>query len=225
MAHAQSGSLTWTTLLFYAGIAVISGLGGYWYAYATKKGEARAAQEDFERILEELSKTTNAVKKVETDIAHADWVQREWKRLRQVKLDELFQVSLSVRREVSDTEAAVLAGDPFSVNRDLLAEFTKLSNLYFPELRLYSGRVMAIFAELTASLVVARKQADQFGGADRPAFLAMLWLQTQKPIHAQLESALIEFLAVLTGFMHELAGAETTEPYNLPPASVCSDAA
>lgn len=79
----------WRFWLLLIGLVVIStALSALIHGYFSKRGEVSGTQAELKRILSQLSAQTDAVKRVETAISHDDWVQREWKTISRVKLEE-----------------------------------------------------------------------------------------------------------------------------------------
>jgi hypothetical protein len=87
--------------LFYAvilALSLVSGvIGAYLSKYFGKRGETAATKADFDEIIRQLKKTTEASEEVRSAVSHADWVAREWKTIRRIKLEELVDSAVSVK--------------------------------------------------------------------------------------------------------------------------------
>ncbi|MCI5136994.1 MAG: hypothetical protein D3922_00955 [Candidatus Electrothrix sp. AR1] len=66
-------------------------------AEAKKRGELEAINAGFAEIKKQVRETTIITEQVRSKVDHADWVAREWKTIRRVKLEELVQSAISVR--------------------------------------------------------------------------------------------------------------------------------
>lgn len=86
--------------LFYAvllALSLVSGvIGAYLSKYFGKRGETAATKADFDEILKQLQATTKISEEVRSAVSHADWVAREWKTIRRIKLEELVNSAMSV---------------------------------------------------------------------------------------------------------------------------------
>lgn len=90
--------LDWFELVKYAGGAVLlvasSAIGGYWGAYAKKKGEDDAASDRFGEVLKELRETTTLAKSIEAKISGDMWDrQKQWEMKREVLFDAARRLS------------------------------------------------------------------------------------------------------------------------------------
>lgn len=87
--------------LFYAvllALSLVSGvIGAYLNKYFGKRGETAATKADFDEILKQLQATTKISEEVRSAVSHADWVAREWKTIRRIKLEELVDSAVSVK--------------------------------------------------------------------------------------------------------------------------------
>lgn len=96
--------------LFYAvlfALSLVSGaIGAYLSKYFGKRGEIAATKADFDEILKQLEKTTKISEEVRSSVSHADWVAREWKTIRRIKLEELVDSAVSVKDWVMDMSLA-----------------------------------------------------------------------------------------------------------------------
>lgn len=86
--------------LFYAvlfALSLVSGaIGAYLSKYFGKRGETAATKADFDEITRQLKETTKISEEVRSSVSHKDWVAREWKTTRRIKLEELVNHAMSV---------------------------------------------------------------------------------------------------------------------------------
>jgi hypothetical protein len=75
---------------------IFGAIGAYLSKYLGKRGETAATKADFDEILQQLKKTTEISEQVRSAVSHADWVMREWKTIRRIKLEELVYSAISV---------------------------------------------------------------------------------------------------------------------------------
>ncbi|RXK81582.1 hypothetical protein EST62_11545, partial [Chlorobaculum sp. 24CR] len=66
-----------------------------------KKGEQTATKADLNNLVKQIEATTKAQEEIKTSIAHLDWSQREWKKLRITKLEELTTSLYKYRNAIS----------------------------------------------------------------------------------------------------------------------------
>jgi len=129
----------WVIGLSIAITGVCSYFAASWGAYARKRGETLATKADFAELAKQLAATTRLAEEVKLAVAHDDWVTREWKTLRRVKLEELCtaiasadnwlkteQQRLTVFQGIVSSSAS-MAPSPEPQIRQLIA-------LYFPEM-------------------------------------------------------------------------------------------
>jgi hypothetical protein len=87
--------------LFYAVLLGLNLVGGAITAcvssYLRERGKVYATKADFDEILRQLAKTTEVAEQVRSAVSHADWVAREWKTIRRIKLEELVDSAISVK--------------------------------------------------------------------------------------------------------------------------------
>lgn len=108
---------------------------------AEKRGELAATKADFKKILEQLKETTVLTEQVRSKVDHADWVAREWKTIRRVKLEELLQHVASTEKWLDQQydSCRALYFDPNIKKEHYLTspldQIQILTALYFPELK------------------------------------------------------------------------------------------
>ena len=146
---AQGVVLDWRFCLALLLLSLASGTAGaYLNKYLGKRGEIAATKADFDEILRQVKETTEVAKQVSSKVDHADWVAREWKTIRRVKLEELVQSAISFPNWLSQQASAyseygspTLSSEQESENQKIRAitspanHVSMISTLYFPELK------------------------------------------------------------------------------------------
>mgnify|MGYP000049861911 CR=1 FL=1 len=155
--------LQFTIWVFATSIAVI--LGQWLSGYAKRKGETHATKEDIETIIHHLSKTTETVERVKQSISQADWIKREWKTLKRIKLEELTtsMVELSDHQQAL-SEALVYETGTVPSHVDHFAKISMLCEVYFPE---FKGAVLKFrlkAREIHLEITNARVEIGKYRG-------------------------------------------------------------
>lgn len=71
-------------------LVFLTSVAGNWVgSYIKKRAETYATKADLQEVLEQIRATTNATEQVRVSVSHADWVSKEWKTIRRLKLEEL----------------------------------------------------------------------------------------------------------------------------------------
>ncbi len=121
-------------LIAIALIVVATATSALLVSYFTRKGQHIADRAGLQGLLDQLRATTDAAERVRVEILHADWTLKEWKTIRRVKLEELFNVlydSCIWLYEMKDIK--VFSQDKLE-KADPLRKLELISRLYFPEL-------------------------------------------------------------------------------------------
>lgn len=129
--------LQWPFYLLLLAITLAAGFGSaYVGAYARRRGEALATRADFEALLSQLKATTAVAEEVKVRVSHADWISRESRTVRRIKLEEL----MTAVHDLQEWQSAQLHNQLFNgapaVGPAPAAKLERLASLYFPELRL-----------------------------------------------------------------------------------------
>ncbi|WP_277436073.1 hypothetical protein [Vibrio sp. 1151_11] len=86
--------------LEYIFTAIVSAIGGFILAYATRKGKNYAEKEDFEQILNQLKETTRMVESVKIAVTNRSWItQQVWVK-KQEAYEEIFKSLASIKQYV-----------------------------------------------------------------------------------------------------------------------------
>ncbi|WP_057921220.1 hypothetical protein [Lysobacter capsici] len=123
-------------------LALVSGLCAFFGAYLAKLAEGRVADSRFETLTAQLAVTTTTVQRIQTEVAHGEWAQREWKSIRQRKLEELLAEAAAVEAFLDHFRNQLPHAQPPTPPPLQLDKFEVLISLYFPEL-LDTGRAFA----------------------------------------------------------------------------------
>jgi len=169
----------WRFWLLLIGLVVIStALSALIHGYFSKRGEVSGTQAELKRILSQLSAQTDAVKRVETAISHDDWVQREWKTISRVKLEEFVEAAQKVRLWLDrEFQIRILAAN--GANTD--SPFWKvdaLCCLYFPQFRSEVEAFRAEYQALASFVVSIQLQRGEAAG----------WPSSEAEVEARLKS-------------------------------------
>lgn len=117
-------------------------------AYAKRKSEHLATKEDFDQLLDQLRKNTEATEQIRTGIAHQDWSAREWKASRARKLEEFLTALNDCYEWLEATRRSIMRGEEINLWQQHPAPRAQaLQAIYFPELDM----LFAIFTKKGAA--------------------------------------------------------------------------
>ncbi|MDB6061214.1 MAG: hypothetical protein JWM78_1317 [Verrucomicrobiaceae bacterium] len=102
--------------------------------YLKKRAELLATKADFNTLKQQLKDTTEVVEKVKTEISHADWASREWKTIRRLKIEALFEGLIALGTWQKNEVVAVLARNEPISDATPLYHVEMLIRLYLPQL-------------------------------------------------------------------------------------------
>ncbi|HOB02022.1 MAG TPA: hypothetical protein PLJ16_01955 [Casimicrobium huifangae] len=146
----------WFIILAIAITAVANYFAAYFGAYGRKRGEVLATKADFEEIKDQLKSTTKVAEEVKLAVAHDDWMLREWKALRRVKLEELVEsVHQAMEWLVVEQQRRFFTSDTSPVTSPL-PRVERITGLYFPEMR----EAIASFTQLHQQAIVELLRAQ-----------------------------------------------------------------
>lgn len=216
----------WLFYLLWVGITIVAAaVGAGFGAYLKKRGENYATRVDFDHLIEQLRKTTEAAEGVRTDIAHNDWSAREWKTLQRIKGEELLVESEnSKQRFISASLNCLFVGLDVNsaMNADLGARVAMLAALYFPEATIPATKYAALLAHGVRIVLDIRGEMEAEGvPADRSA------VRTRRigevPAHiARLNEPLNEIRDIVTKSLRQSFG---LPDYQQDPAQAAAAAA
>jgi len=104
-------------------------------SFAKRKGVIVADKAEFDELQRQLRENTKTTKAIEIAVSHDDWVIREWKALRQKKLEELLQSIYQADHWQCISRDATLFNSGKDPGPTPLSSVQLLSALYFPELK------------------------------------------------------------------------------------------
>lgn len=73
-------------LVIFSILFLASSISNWLAAYVRKRGENFATKADFENLLNQIKAQTKTTEEVKAAINHKDWMSKEWKTLRRIKL-------------------------------------------------------------------------------------------------------------------------------------------
>lgn len=147
--------------VFATSIAVV--LAQWLSGYAKRKGETHATKEDIETIILHLTKTTETVERVKQSISQADWITREWKTLKRIKLEELITTMV----ELSDHQQALSEALVYEIGTvpnhvDHFAKISMLCEMYFPEFTVAVQKFRLKAREIHLEITKARVEIGKY---------------------------------------------------------------
>lgn len=118
----------------------LTAVAAYLGAYASEKGKRRAAREDKNQILEELSKTTRTLKEIEAKISLGVWQeQKRWDERRDsyarllVWMDKIYAALLKIPRDIGDRELFVQVNVVVQALSEEFRRARSIARLFLPE--------------------------------------------------------------------------------------------
>ncbi len=142
----QQGILSnWQFYAFLLALSLISGaIGAFLSKYVGKRGETAAVDADLKKILRQLEKTTEVAEQVRSKVDHADWVAREWKTIRRVKLEELVKSAISVEHWLDKQCSACRESSYKEIegSNSPAKQTEMIAALYFPEIQEQSKKLV-----------------------------------------------------------------------------------
>jgi hypothetical protein len=135
IASEQMSSMWYVYLLMLLITVIGSFLGSFLLSYAKKKGEISANTAHFEVLKSQLEQNIKSTEQIKVAVNYNDWLTREWKSLRQKKLEELLQSVYQADHWQQLNRDATLFGSGKDPGLSPLATVQLLSGLYFPELK------------------------------------------------------------------------------------------
>ena len=146
--------IQWPIYLLMASISLVVGFGAaYVGAYAKKKGEFLATRADFQELLAQLKATTTVAEEVRTSISHSDWVSREWKVLRRLKLEELLQAVHEIQDWQESERNRHIFGKVKEEYPSPLPKIERICGLYFPELKDHVRSLTLMAREISVEIL------------------------------------------------------------------------
>ena len=146
--------LNWRFYALVCALTLIASAAGNWLgSYIKKRGETFATKADMQEILKQLHDTTRVTEEVRSAVSHADWVAREWRTTRRLKLEELLSTAYSIDRWLDSQKSKWVVHD-MAVESDSapMDRLKIIAALYFPELQAETTDVW--FAHQTVNMLI-----------------------------------------------------------------------
>ncbi len=154
----------WLTYAILLALLVISGaVSAYGGNYLRKRAETYATKADFDELLRQLRATTAAAESVRSEIAKADWAEREWQTLRRVKLEELLTAMHSATHHLDTEQNARFFDEGLPTEASPIWKVEALSSLYFPELAADASAFSLMFSEYRSWVIDIQAQLSTAG--------------------------------------------------------------
>lgn len=125
----------WRFYLLVGGVTLLANI--FWVfatPYIKKRSETLATKADLDELLRQVEKTTRVTEEVRASVSQMEWVSREWRTLRRIKLEEL--LTAAYRHDFWLQKLR----DKFIYDKDVdevpepYSQMQLLMSLYFPEL-------------------------------------------------------------------------------------------
>lgn len=127
--------LNWKFYLIFMLLILVASCGSAFVAsYFKKRGETYATKADFDELLNQLKQTTKSTEEIKIAVSHADWITKEWKTLRRIKLEELMATIYELSQWLSHEHDERLFNGVKNKEISPLWKAKTISDLYFPEL-------------------------------------------------------------------------------------------
>jgi hypothetical protein len=149
-------------IYFYLIFLVVSIIGGaistFTKGLLQKKGEQFATKTDLNDLIEQIKKTTQAQEEIKTSISHIDWSNREWKKIRITKLEELLDSINTYRDEALRFQTIMMSGnlDDKKTATNTPPKWTNniIASLYFPELENKVSELYKLISETNKQSII-----------------------------------------------------------------------
>lgn len=135
--RAVSGEIAqnWTFYALMLAVVVVGvALVAFAAPYLQARGKAYATKADFDELLSQLQKTTEATERIKADVSHQDWKLRERNTLRREKLEELL-VAVHECHDWLDKRQKWWYTEDDTSGQSPVHKVSVVARLYFPELR------------------------------------------------------------------------------------------
>lgn len=132
--------------------AICAAGAAYLGSYLRERGKNYATKQDFDGLLDQVRKTTEATSQIKSQIDHADWLKREATSIKRQKAESLIISMYEARDYLQSVSKQVLFGNLDEVDYSPGSKASMLAGLYFPELT-YEGTVFGtLCARMSISL-------------------------------------------------------------------------
>ncbi len=114
---------------------LVSVVGNLVSSYFKKRAETYATKADLKEIIDQIRATTNATEQVRVALSHADWISKEWKTTRRLKLEELLLTVYSLESWIDKQRSIWLFNSDNDYAPSPIDKVKMIGLLYFPELK------------------------------------------------------------------------------------------
>lgn len=115
--------------------AVVAAVGAYVGTWMAKRAEADIADRRYERISEQLKRTTLGVEEIRAAVAHEEWTEREWKGIRIKNLEQFMSYVLeTMASHVQFSYDLRMAKEDQRLDPSSAINARTLQHLFYPEL-------------------------------------------------------------------------------------------
>ena len=198
--------------LFYAligALSLVASAAAHWLApYLKRRAETVATKADMNEILAQLRETTKIAEQVRSEVAHADWVAREWRTIRRTKLEEVLVAAHSLDRWLDEVQKKWIYKEIQAIDIDAPKRIKVLTALYFPELNAESNIVQSAHRSAYMFILEIAKQVGSASN-DATAYEAAMktFIQGWGPHSEAAATSVAAFERKAAQLMQSLAGA------------------
>ncbi|GGY68163.1 hypothetical protein [Pseudoduganella albidiflava] len=112
-------------------------------SFYSEKGKFKAIESNFSKVITQLERTTQATKSIELSLSHQDWIEREFKLIRRIKLEEVMNGCLATRDWLG--KAMIYRSDETpDADQTPLTKVLTTIELYFPEMANQADNLLQI---------------------------------------------------------------------------------
>ena len=137
---------------------VVAGGAAYLAAYFAERGKNFATKTDFDELKTQLAINIKITEKIKTNISHVDWVLKENKTLKRVKLEELLLALYEVETWLDNYKRAQLYYDEEFKQKSPMFKVEVLAKLYFGDLAVEIRNYKKLYSVLTMTLMTAKQE-------------------------------------------------------------------
>ncbi len=164
-------------------------------AYFKGRGSNLATKTDFDDLLNQLRKTTDATESIKQSISHEDWAMREYKIIRRSKLEELLYAIYDSREWIEKLRQTYFFAEQGTESTSPLYKVSIVGGLYFPELNNDIGAFNIAFLKYQSWLINSKAELAPYLPTTSPNYGAVL-----RPIAEKNEDfywPLVEAMAII----------------------------
>jgi hypothetical protein len=179
-------------------------------SYFQTRAKTFATKADMDEILRQVAATTRATEEVRSAISQADWVAREWRTTRRIKLEELMATAYSLEHWLDLQREKWLHGEAVDVDNAPMHRLKLLGALFFPELK---AEVITVWLAHQTALAfifkIGRMATDSGASTSEAAHEAAVeeFLRGWEPLFSTAVEKIIELETKASSLMVEIAKA------------------